>query len=102
MKTPFKREIEVNCIIPFPLGVAYRDFIRGVTVCYPIPLNLIVRWTLRVYWWFGEYGEMSWKERAELAESALKRNNERHDEVAKELQDYKMREAYPDFYKKKS
>lgn len=35
--------------IPFGYGVAWRDFAYCGSVCYPVPLNLIMRW-LRELW----------------------------------------------------
>jgi len=36
--------------IPHLYGLAYRDYLRGIGVCYPIPLNLLVRFVSRVWW----------------------------------------------------
>lgn len=37
-------------------GVSHGDFQRDVTVCYPIPFNLIVRWGRNVLWWLRAPG----------------------------------------------
>lgn len=48
-------------IIPRYYGVAYRDFMRMGAVCYPVPLNRLVRMLRSVYFWLriphGDYWE---------------------------------------------
>lgn len=36
------RELEV---VPKGFGMAYRSYDRRMVVCYPIPLNLLIRWS---------------------------------------------------------
>lgn len=38
-------------VIPKWYGVAYRTSSNHFIVCYPIPLNLIVRWGMDLIWW---------------------------------------------------
>ena len=101
MKIPFRREVEINCIVPFWYGRAYYDPMSRVSVCYPIPFNQAVRWFWNLYNWVAFSGEFSWKERALMAEEAVRRTNQSNIELSDKLRDYQMREAYPEFYKDK-
>ena len=38
--------------IPHHYGLAYSEFMRACDVYYPIPINLVVRYGLRLYWNF--------------------------------------------------
>jgi len=49
-----KREIQQGEACVWWYGVAWEDFSRLVYVCYPIPINLILRW-LRNIWSFAFY-----------------------------------------------
>ena len=44
-------EIEEAEQIPNGYGLAWRDFPRRVTICYPIPLNLILNLLRRLWHW---------------------------------------------------
>lgn len=45
-----RREVAEYDRIPRGYGVAYRELSRLVAVCYPVPLNWVVRWA-RAFWW---------------------------------------------------
>ena len=38
-------------IIPMGYGIAWRDYLRDVYVCYPIPFNIIAGYTRRLWHW---------------------------------------------------
>lgn len=43
---------EGDILPPWYYGIAYRDWVSDRAIFYPIPLNLIVRWTMiLLYWW---------------------------------------------------
>lgn len=44
-------EITQGQIIPAWYGLAYRENHLDVQVCYPIPINLLVRWWHDLLWW---------------------------------------------------
>lgn len=46
-----KRELLQNRSVPKGYGLAYYQPDRLIAVCYPIPLNLIVRALRDFYWW---------------------------------------------------
>lgn len=53
--------------IPKFYGVAYRDFTRMRVVCYPIPLNLLVRAGINVWFYFkGPHNSNSLERREAL------------------------------------
>ena len=37
-------------LIPSAYGIAYRDPARMESICYPLPLNWLVRWARSAYW----------------------------------------------------
>ena len=60
----FKREAE---LIPFGWAVAYRDFNTERSVCYPIPLHLLVRWARDIRFWLMTVGRPGYREKIEVA-----------------------------------
>lgn len=48
---PIRVEILEAERIPNGYGLAWRDFSRRITVCYPIPLNLILNSLRRLWHW---------------------------------------------------
>lgn len=42
--------------IPWWYGASYRCYLRKVTVCYPVPFHLIVRWTRDFWIWIRVVG----------------------------------------------
>lgn len=45
------RLVDEGAKMPKFYGVAYRDFAGSVLVCYPVPLNLVVRWWIHLWAW---------------------------------------------------
>lgn len=70
--------LDANTAAPWWLGLAYYDWIRRDAICYPIPLNLVVRllraahlWLVAPRWllpdlrlrrWMGEIGPMIYRD----------------------------------------
>ena len=49
-------------------GFAYREFNIRYTILYPIPINLIVRYSLKLFWLVYRWVKMSgWKDKMEDA-----------------------------------
>ncbi len=46
--------------LPWWLGLAYWEWSRPVAVCYPIPLNLLIRWSRNVYFWVKASHRPDW------------------------------------------
>lgn len=46
----FRLEVGIGQLIPKWHGLAYQRRDKPVCVCYPMPVNLIVRWS-RKFWW---------------------------------------------------
>jgi len=51
LKIRLKQIILEGMRIPAGYGIAYFDYPRRCLVCYPIPLNLIVRFFKLFYYW---------------------------------------------------
>jgi hypothetical protein len=49
MKVSSERLAE-GYILPFWYGIAYYDICSDYRICYPIPLNLLVRWIRDFFW----------------------------------------------------
>lgn len=45
-----RREVKEGIMFPKFYGLAYRDMWRRVSICYPIPLNVVVRLAMSLYW----------------------------------------------------
>ncbi len=45
-----KLEIPYDFSIPYGWGIAYLDWKNQIAVCYPYPLNFIVRFLYYAYW----------------------------------------------------
>lgn len=47
------RKIELLCgeRVPDFYGIGYHDYAMNITYCYPIPLNVLVRWREKIRWW---------------------------------------------------
>lgn len=50
MTTP-RRYVSPGEIIPPGYGLAYHAYDRDLSVCYPVPLNLAVRWARDAWYW---------------------------------------------------
>lgn len=50
-----RQEVEQGCRLPRGYGFAYRDFAANLTIAYPVPLNLFVRWARDVWWALAYY-----------------------------------------------
>ena len=50
MAIRLSRFVPYGEIIPWGYGVAWRAFDRDGAICYPIPLNLVVRLAREVHW----------------------------------------------------
>ena len=49
-------------------GFAYRDFKVRYTILYPIPINLIVRYAVKLYWFVYSWVSMGgWRDKLEDA-----------------------------------
>jgi len=70
MRITLRRYVHENEWMPTLYGLAWRDYVRGAKVCYPVPLNWLFRWARDLYWWLAVPG-LSWRERAEAAEIQL-------------------------------
>lgn len=46
-------ELPEGSMLPRFYGVAYYDYRRGMVVCYPVPLNIIVSLLRVFYHWFN-------------------------------------------------
>jgi len=57
-----KFEIEEGQRIPFGWAVSHRDFLRQTTVCYPIGIHFIVRWSRNIFFWLMQVGYPSWNQ----------------------------------------
>lgn len=55
-----KREIAMGYVIPWWLGIAYWEWDRARAVCYPIPLNLLVRGFYGTYYWLKAIQRSTW------------------------------------------
>ena len=55
-RTLLRREVAAGIMLPRFYGIAYIDIMRNLRVCYPIPLNLLVRWARNAWWRFGAAG----------------------------------------------
>jgi len=51
--------------IPTGWAVSHRDFMRQVTICYPIGIHFIVRWSRNLFYWLMSAGYPSWRQTLE-------------------------------------
>lgn len=49
-----KREIPEGEVVPWYYGMAWRNYANKKTVCYPIPLNRIIKLLLQFWIWLRE------------------------------------------------
>ena len=47
----YKRAGRKRVVLPWWYRFAYADHCRACDIYYPIPINYIVRWWEKVYWW---------------------------------------------------
>lgn len=52
-------------LIPLGWAVSHRDFMRRVSVCYPIGIHFIVRWSRNILYWLMDKGYPSWRQELE-------------------------------------
>jgi len=52
--------------LPRGYGVAYRSVTKHGAICYPIPLNLVVRWLYGVWLWLRFPVGTTWYEEIEI------------------------------------
>jgi len=79
-----KLKVEVEHVVrtaPRGYGVAYHNFQRGIAICYPIPLNLLIGVLRRLYWRVMDGVKPARRERYEdriisLTEEVLAQNKE--------------------------
>lgn len=48
-----KRLVRPCEMAPWGYGLAYREFNMNVAVCYPVPLNLVIRWARNLFFWLA-------------------------------------------------
>ena len=60
MKIYMTRVFNEGDRIPWWLGLAYWEWGMNVAVCFPIPLNLIVRWARDGYFWIKATRHPGW------------------------------------------
>ena len=48
--------VRAGDMAPRAYGLAWRDLPRDQSVLAPMPLNVIVRWSIEVYYWFRTGG----------------------------------------------
>jgi len=73
----FTRKVPMNCHCPLGWGPAWFDPCRDERVAMPIPINLIVRIAIAIYWGTIRLTEVPWKydvgrRRAELRREYLR------------------------------
>ncbi len=55
-----RRIVPEAVVVPWWLGLAYWRWDREEAVCYPIPVNLIVRWARNGYFWLKATHRPDW------------------------------------------
>ena len=60
-----KLEHEEGARIPFGWAVSHRDFLSQTTICYPIGIHFIVRWSRDIFFWLMSVGRPSWRQTLE-------------------------------------
>jgi hypothetical protein len=86
-----RREIEQGEMMPKLYGVAYMDFMRKIYICYPFPLNHIVR-VYRSVWCRVRHAYMDEMEsRLVKREQELKRQEEGLEKLRKFIIDHSIK-----------
>lgn len=56
------REYAEGARIPFWWGVSYLSWESDRAICYPIPLNLLIRWSRDLYYWIKATRRFGWRD----------------------------------------
>lgn len=97
MKKVFTRQaIQYGAKIPFGYGIAYRDFAMDVAICYPIPINLVVRWVRNFYEMIAYriHSTMFQKQLEDIATSSYEKGFKAGQEIRKHEADKLYRQGY--------